>query len=407
MNLVYGVLRQRQALDEFLRGVSRTPLNKLDPFIHQILAVSLYQIFFLGRIPHSAIVNEAVNSCRYKRTPRRLHGFVNGILRETVRRLEKTSSLQLPQKNRNGRPIFNHPDWLVNRWINAFGIQETTRICEENSLEPLPVLRINRSRISVSDYRRKLDREGIGHHPAVYGTESLVLTNFRGPVHSLPGYGEGFFQVQDEAAQLASFLLAPLKKNGLYLDGCAGLGGKTAHLAELGTGRDLEIHCVEPDRHRLQLLLENQRRLFADSRIHVHEQSLEDFANRSNLLFDAILIDAPCSGTGVTGRHPDIRWNRTEEDIGRYCRRQLSLLSSAADLTAPGGILVYTTCSLETEENEEVIRSFLTDHPEFILTDCENYLPESARKLVRNSFFQPHPAATIDGFFGARLEKRG
>jgi 16S rRNA (cytosine967-C5)-methyltransferase len=407
MNLVYGVLRQRQILDEFLAGMSRTPLHKLDPFVHQALAVGFYQIFFLERIPHSAVVNEAVNSCRHKGIPKRLHGFVNGILRETIRRLEKTGSTKLPQKDKNGRPIYNHPDWLVNRWISNFGMQETARICEENNLEPLPVLRINRSKITISDFCRDLDRQGIPHLPGTYGTDSLVLTDFHGPLLSLPGYKEGLFQVQDEAAQLASLLLTPVKKNGLYLDGCAGLGGKTAHLAELGTDHNLEIHCVEPDRHRLQLLRENHKRLFADSRIHIHEQNLEDFADGTSLLFDAVLIDAPCSGTGVIGRHPDIRWNRKEEDIARYSSRQLSLLTDAAALTRPGGILVYTTCSLEPEENEEVIRSFLARHPVFILTDCRNCLPKQAEKLVKNKFFQPHPTTVIDGFFGARLQKMG
>lgn len=406
MNLVYGVLRQRQTLDEFLSGISKTPLRKLDPFVHQTLAVGLYQIFFLERIPHSAIVNEAVNSCKFKKIPKRLHGFVNGILRETIRRLEKTGSTLLPRKNKDGMPIYNHPDWLVKRWISAFGRQETARICRENNLEPLLVLRINRARITVADFCRELDEKGIPHQPGMYSTTSLVLTDFHGPVHSLPGYGEGLFQVQDEAAQLASLLLTPLRKNGLYLDGCAGLGGKTAHLAELGRDHNLTIHCVEPDPRRLQLLRENHERFFADSEIHIHEQNLEDFADRTRLLFDGILIDAPCSGTGVIGRHPDICWNRKEEDIDHYSRRQLSLLANAAKLTAPGGSLVYTTCSLEPEENEEVVRSFLENHPTFILTDCRNCLPKQAETLVKNRFFQPRPTTAIDGFFGARLQKQ-
>jgi len=406
MNLIYGVLRQKQALDEFLSGVSRTPLKKLDPFIHQTLAVGLYQIFFLERIPRSAIVNEAVNSCRYKRIPKRLHGFVNGILRETIRRLDKDPSLTLPVTDKNEYPIYNHPDWLIKRWTNTFGTKETARICRENNREPLLVLRVNRSRISPADYRRKLEEASIPHRPGTFCTDSLVLTDFHGQIRSLPGFEAGYFHVQDESAQLATFLLGPLKKNGLYLDGCAGLGGKTAHLAELGIKHNLEIHCVEPDSRRLQLLQENVKRLSGESRLHIHQMGLEDFPGKITRLFDGILIDAPCSGTGVTGRHPDIRWNRREEEIVEYSRRQLSLLKTAADLTAPGGILVYTTCSLEPEENEEVIHSFLAARPAFILTDCRDLLPEPAQQLVKNGFFQPHPTTALDGFFGARLEKQ-
>ncbi len=407
MNLIYGVLRQKQALDEFLSGVSRTPLKKIDPFIHQTLSVGLYQIFFLERIPRSAVVNEAVNSCRYKRIPRRLHGFVNGILRETIRRLEKDPSLTLPDTDKNGNPIHNHPDWLVKRWSNTFGMEETARICRENNREPCLVLRVNCSRISPADYSRKLREASIPHQPGMFSTASLVLPDFHGQIRSLPGFDAGYFQVQDEAAQLATLLLGPLKKDGLYLDGCAGLGGKTAHLAELGIQHNLEIHCVEPDSRRLSLLQDNVKRLSGDNRLHVHQMGLEDFPGDNNRLYNGVLIDAPCSGTGVTGRHPDIRWNRREEEIAEYSRRQLALLKTAADLTAPGGILVYTTCSLEPEENEEVIRSFLRTHPAFILTDCRDQLPEPAQKLVKNGFFQPHPARTIDGFFGARLQKQG
>ncbi len=201
-------------------------------------------------------------------------------------------------------------------------------------------------------------------------------------------------------------LLSPFRNGGKYLDGCAGLGGKTNHILQLGLEHDLIIHAVEPKQRQLQKLLENQLRLFPESHLFVHEENLQDFAKNNTILFDGILIDAPCSGTGVTGRHPDIRWNRKEPDLLQYRERQLDLLKQAAKLLEPEGILVYTTCSLEPEENQNVIHTFLSTHSDFTLTNCAEQLPETAHRLVKNNFFCPHPSTTIDGFFGARMRRK-
>ena len=406
MNLIYGVLRQRQFLDRILQKLSKTPLHKLHPFVHQTLAVGLYQIFFLERIPHSAAVNEAVNSCKAKGIPKRLHGFVNGILRETIRQKEHKNLTENALTEKNGQPVYNHPHWLVNRWINHFGRQEAARICNENSKEPLLVLRINTTLISTADFYRQLDQQEIAHHPGIYCPDSVVLPHSHGSIGSIPGFEEGFFQVQDEAAQLATLLLTPFKNGGKYLDGCAGLGGKTNHILQLGLEHDLIIHAVEPKQRQLQKLLENQRRLFPGRHLFVHEENLQDFARNNTIQFDGILIDAPCSGTGVTGRHPDIRWNREEQDLLLYRARQLDLLKQGAKLLKPEGLLVYTTCSLEPEENQDVIHTFLSTHSDFTLTNCAEQLPEAAHQLVKNNLFCPHPSATIDGFFGARMRRK-
>ncbi len=147
-------------------------------------------------------------------------------------------------------------------------------------------------------------------------------------------------------------------------------------------------------------------RLFASPPLTIHEASLLDVTEETVPLFDGILIDAPCSGTGVIGRHPDIRWNRTFDDLQYYHNEQLALLSHAATLIKDGGILVYATCSLEPEENSEVVHIFLKNNPQFELTDCAEVLPETGHKFIHNRFFQPLPAASIDGFFAARLRKR-
>jgi len=404
MQLVYGVLRHRQLLDRILQLLSKTPLGKLDPFVHQALAVGLYQLFFLERIPQSAAVNEAVESCKAAKIPQRLHGFVNGVLRQAIR--QKETMVDSAQSDSSGEPILNHPQWLIERWQKNFGLEETKRICATNNCEPTLVVRVNSPTIRRDDFCRTLTEAGIPCSPGAYSPEAVVLANFHGSITTIPGYNEGFFQVQDEAAQLATQLLGPFHAGGRYLDACAGLGGKTSHLLQLARQHELHIHAVEPEVHRLKKLRENLSRLFPGESPDIYQGQLQQFSSLyGDLFFDGILIDAPCSGTGVTGRHPDIRWNRRPEELMRYQQEQLSLLSVAAGLVAHNGLLVYATCSLEPEENERVVEQFLADHQEFVLTDCTPYLPEPARRFVENNFFMPHPSATIDGFFAARMQR--
>lgn len=404
MQLVYGVLRKRQFIDRMLAILSRTPIRKMDLYIHQTLAVGLYQIFFLDRIPDSAAVNEAVESCKVAKIHKRLHGFVNGILRQALRTKEELEKKS--QTNNKGQEILNHPEWLTDRWQNNFGQEATTAMCRHNNQEPILSLRVNTTRIDKSEFMKLLAEESIAARVGHYAKDAIVLPEFSGAITTLPGYQEGYFQVQDEAAQLATGLLAPFVLGGNYLDGCAGLGGKTSHILQETAKLQIHVHAVDPEPFRLQKLNENMERLFTSPPLTIHQVSLLDVTTTTVPLFDGILIDAPCSGTGVIGRHPDIRWNRTVDDLKHYHNEQLALLSHAATLVKTGGILVYATCSLEPEENTEVIELFLQNQPQFELTDCSPFLPEAARDLVKEGFFHPLPSPSIDGFFAARLRKK-
>ncbi len=209
MQLVYGVLRHRQYLDRILEILSRTPLRKLDPFVHQALAVGLYQLFFLERIPESAAVNEAVESCKKAKIAQRLHGFVNGILRQAIRQKQILSTKALTDSE--GNPVLNHPDWLVKRWQQNFGSKETMRICRANNCEPALVLRVNSPAIGRDNFCRTLAEADITYKPGTYSGDAVILPDFHGSITTIPGYAEGFFQVQDEAAQLATCLLGPFR----------------------------------------------------------------------------------------------------------------------------------------------------------------------------------------------------
>lgn len=403
MQLVYGVLRNRQYLDRIIELLSTTPLAKIDPFIRQVLAVGLYQLFFLERIPQSAAVDEMVECCKVYGIPKRLWGFVNGILRQSIRQKEALAAQAGFMKD--GGPVVNHPAWLMSRWQEHFGDEEAQRICAANNREPVLVLRTNSEKIDRDNFCRMLSETGISAQPGSYAEGAVVLPAYQGAIPAIPGFDDGLFQVQDEAAQLATCLLGPFRRGGRYLDGCAGLGGKTSHLLQFAAGHALDVHAVEPEDYRLVKLRENLSRLDKAEAMTIHAQTLQQFASTNVLPFDGILIDAPCSGTGVTGRHPDIRWNRRPEDLCRYQQDQLNILHHAAALLALGGILVYATCSLEPEENHEVITAFLADHPALHLTDCAEHLPEAAHRFIVDRYFAPHPDATIDGFFAARMQR--
>ncbi len=406
-NIVYGVLRQRGYLDFIIKKYSRHPLVKMKTRTLMALRMGTYQILFLDRIPDSAAINETVAALKHIGQPKWLTGFVNGILRSISR--NKTSLPDLEKTGKNSREILNHPDWLIERWTQAFGKEKTREICRQNNSLPPLILRVNTRRVTIKEVRRTFEQNGIQAEPGKYSPAALVLRSSFGPIASLPGFADGLFQVQDEAAQLVSLLFDRGNKHDeeeKILDGCAGLGGKTSHLAEIASpGRT--IVAVEPEQRRFKLLKENLTRLQPANRVTCHPLSLEQFAASHTEKFSGILIDAPCSGTGVIRRHPDIRWNRQPGDLKRYQHKQLILLQNVATLLEPGGVLVYATCSMEKEENEEVVSAFLESHSHFVVSDCAEYLPTRARSLVDSTgYLSTSPADGLDGFFAARLIKK-
>ncbi len=400
--MIMGVLRQQQYLDYILSTFAKHPLRKMKIRTLVALRLGIYQLLLFDRIPESAAVNETVKAFKSMRQPKWLVNFVNGVLRNVAR---KKQDLPTPdQAIVKGKPIFNHPDWLVSRWQQRFGFEKTAAICKSNNQTPELTLLTNTDNISRNQLQTLFTEAEYQVQAGTFSQEALILPQVRGAITELPGYEQGFFQVQDEAAQLASYILSP-QAGKKYLDGCAGLGGKTGHLAAMATDTT-EITAVEPDKRRYQLLLENLNRL-GHKQVLTSNMTLEQFAKESKEQFDGILLDAPCSGTGVIRRQPDIRWNRRPEDLATYQEQQLQLLETASSLLTETGIIVYATCSLEPEENEEVVAAFLARHPQFTIDNAREYLPENALHLVsKDGFFQPTPADGLDGFFAARLRRQ-
>lgn len=401
--LVYGVVRWYGYLDWILVKYSSHPLKKMKPLTRHALRTGLYQLVAMDRVPVSAAINETVKILKDKGQPKWLTGFVNGLLRRVSRELDSLPSPNLSGKAFTGHSLLSHPQWLYDRWLARYGLERTTALCLTNNREAdLCLLPIN---ITRQNFMKTLAAADIQAIEGLFSNQGVILPEYKGRVSELPGYDEGLFQVQDEAAQLATGLLGDKLDSDRYLDGCAGLGGKTISLAAKLTD-NASLLAVEPNKRRYELLKANLQRLNLAESVETLNDRLEDIEEQTSGKFKGILIDAPCSGLGVIRRHPDIRWNRKSADLLRYQEGQLALLKIAAQLLEPGGVLVYITCSTEPEENELVIKKFLATNPEFQRESCRAYLPDSAGALVdEQGFFRSLPDQGLDGFFGARLMK--
>jgi 16S rRNA (cytosine967-C5)-methyltransferase len=404
--LVYGVLRWRRRLDGIIGTVSTTPLAKLNPDVINIVRMGLYQIIFMDRVPNSAAVNTSVDLTKALKK-KWLTGFVNGVLRNALRRLpeiECPSSAKDPIQALS--VVQSMPKWLVRRWVGQFGLRETTSLCESINRIPLLTLRTNTLKTDQPTLIRNLQDIVEVVRPSAYTPDGIVLEGLTGHLFSSPAFEKGWFQVQDEAAQAVSYLLAP-KPGQTILDACAGLGGKTAHIAALmeNSGR---ITAMDRDGRKLEKLDKEMQRL-GITIVSSQTGDLEiSSSSKDNEQFDRILLDAPCSGLGVIRRNPDAKWSRKPQDIDRCARRQMRLLDNIAPRLKPGGVLVYAVCSTEPEETHEVINSFLNKQANFVIDENSPEVPPAIAPLLDQGGWlktTPHRHGT-DGFFAVRLRHR-
>ena len=402
--LVNGVVRHLYYLDYVISRFSEEPLEKMDPQVRNLLRLSAYQLLFT-RIPSRAAVAEAVKLVKRGRG-KWVVSFVNAVLRKIAEVRERP-----PEPPREMNPVaylsvrYSYPEWMVERWLSRFGEEETERLLSAGNEKPPLVVRVNTLRVTRNQLLLYLKSEIPGIEACRFSLDGLVLRGFRGRITDLRAFRAGWLQVQDEASQLVSYLVSP-RPGERILDACAGVGGKTTHLAQLmrNTGR---IYAYDLYEWRLQRLRENAERLGITNVETITAEVTEAVKALGGRFFDRILIDAPCTGTGVIRRHPDIKWARKPEDLTKVPEKQLALLCGLAETLKPGGIMVYATCSLEPEENEAVVERFLAEHPEFEIEDPRKVLPDPARELTdENGFLHTYPHRHgLDGFFGVRLRK--
>jgi 16S rRNA (cytosine967-C5)-methyltransferase len=404
--LVFGVVRWRGRLDWIIQHHSRMPLKKIQPEVKNILRMALFQVFFLDRIPASAAVNTAVDLAK-KAAPPWTVRFVNGLLRNAMRNRD---AVPFPSAETDPLEFLSitcsFPRWLVRRWLDRFGFDETRALCDAANAIPPLTIRTNTLNISRDDLAGRLADQAGSLEFTKFAPDGLRLEALNAPIDTMPPFLDGLFQVQDEAAQLVSFLLQPLPGEKI-LDACAGFGGKTAHLAQLMNNSGT-IMAVDLAPKKL-IRLEDEMKRLGIYNVITRTCDLEiPSALAAAGSFDRILLDAPCSGLGVIRRNPDIKWDSSRRDLGRFAARQERLLQNISSYLKPHGRLVYAVCSMEPEENQEIIVSFLDRNPDFKIVTDLSFLPTGAASLIdEHGFLKTFSHChAMDGFFAACLEKR-
>ncbi len=413
--LVYGVIRWQRQLDWVLNQFIN-PRFQLDARHRNILRLGAFQLLHLDGIPpHAAIyetVQLATSHLRKSSGGRKSAGFINAVLRSVQRKGRK---LTYPPLDAN--PIehiaisLSYPTWLVKRWLQTRGVSWTLAFCRaSNQIAPL-ALRVNSLLTQREEVSQSLEANGIAATVSKIAPDGLVLENRTITAFDTPGeqtlkdvLNREDIYVQDESAMLVPHLLSPADAR-FIVDLCAAPGGKTSHLAHL-MGNAGKLIAVDVSAEKIALLQKNCRRVGA----HNIETRLTD-ATKADLEFiktaDAVLVDAPCSGFGTLRRHPDIRWNKTFEQVRTLSEVQYNLLKSAAQHIKPGGILVYSTCSIEPMENEEVVQRFLADFPMYKVENARRFLPDIPLSAITpQGFLQTFPHEHgVDGAFAARLRR--
>lgn len=385
--LSYGVLRHRSQLEALLAPLTERPL-KTGSELHALVLGGIYQLLSMDIAAHAAL-NETVNACEALDQPR-AKGLVNALLR----RVQREREALLAALPRDFATRLSYPEWMVRQLREDWGPRCEAVLQAGNEPGPM-TLRVNRRRQSREAYLERLRADGLDATPIESLADALQLHQ-PVAVERLPGFAEGAVSVQDGAAQLAADLL-DLQPGQTVLDACAAPGGKSAHALERA---DVALTCVDSDPTRLALVQRTLSRLGLEAHLALADAADLRRWHDGKTRFDRILIDAPCSGTGVIRRHPDIKWLRRESDLPPLALTQRRLLDRLWPLLAPGGLLVYATCSILKAEGDDIIGAFLERQPEAKLTAIPLAVGQAARYGLRIQ-----PGASFDGFYYARLRK--
>jgi 16S rRNA (cytosine967-C5)-methyltransferase len=403
--LVQGTLRWRGRIDFLLAKLLDRDLDRLEPLVATALRLGAYQIVFCERVPATAAVDESVRCIRAAGVERAT-GLVNAVLRRLA---TEHASIELPSLEDDPAGHLTHalslPAWLAARWLDAHGPQDAAALARASNRVPPLVARANTLRATRDALLAELGERWPDAAPCAFARDGIVLGR-RGNAVLDPAFLDGRLTVQDEASQLVVALLDP-RPGEAVLDACAAPGGKATAIAER-VGRTGRVLATDRNPRRLDLVRRHARRLGIENLACLQRDAtrpLRDLA--ADAPFDRVLVDAPCSGLGTLRRNPDARWRVGPGDVARLAEAQLAILESAAGTVRPGGVLVYSTCTLLREENEEVVAAFLKRAPGFDLTPAAGASDEVRPLLDAEGFLRclPHVHDT-DGFFAARMERR-
>ncbi|MDF2556276.1 MAG: rRNA methyltransferase [Bacillales bacterium] len=398
--LVYGTIQRRLTLEYYLNPFIGD--KKIEHWVHLLLQMSVYQMVYLDRIPEHAILNEAVEIAKFG-GHQGIASFVNGVLRSIQRKgLPSLDLLENPVERLSIE--YSHPIWLIEMWVEQFGFESTKEMCEMNLKPPVQTVRINQTKSTQDLALQSLEKDGFTVQKSSLLPECIY--NKSGNIAFSAAHRDGFITIQDESSMFVANVVAP-EENDIVLDACAAPGGKTTHIAEKMNGQG-KVVALDIHKHKIKLVTEAAKRL--------HLKNIEPFQLDARKIsekfeentFDKILVDAPCSGLGVLRRKPDAKYTKLKSDIERLSTIQLGILDKVAPFLKPGGKLVYSTCTVNKEENENVVASFLREHADFEPDeDFIQLLPERAREFVKENHLQILPQHfDSDGFFIASFKKK-
>lgn len=405
--LVYGTLQRRNTIDWILAPFVSKGLRKLDVWVRELLRMSVYQLTYLDKVPARAAIHEAVEIAK-QRGHRGVASFVNAVLRNVERRKDRLRRIHKMDEVRRLSLEHSHPEWLIKRWLEVWDAETVTAICQANNEPPSHTLRVNPLKTSRQDFKAKLERDYPGAHIrdsdiAIQG----LITQGLGNIGNSAWHENGWCSIQDESSMLVGDVLNPTP-GASVIDLCAAPGGKATHLAELMHGRGT-VHAFDIHEHKINLIKAHAKRLGLHN-VTAKQADARDLPHRLSKVFDYVLLDAPCSGFGVIRRKPEIKWRQSVKDMASLVELQRQLLAAAAQLVKPGGVFVYSTCTLEPQENEQQIAWFLERYPTFKpdATLAEELpKPVTEKNLVGTGQLRIFPQDFhSDGFFIARFHRK-
>jgi 16S rRNA (cytosine967-C5)-methyltransferase len=402
--LVYGVLRWRDRLDAIVGKILKKPRSRLNPSIRNILRIALLQLFILERIPPYAAVNEAVAAAN-RLFGKRMAGLVNAILRASTSNVSETDPP--PTEDAASLAVFySHPLWLVESWISRYGVGKTLGILSQNNSRAPLIIRANSLKISPTELLALLASEGLDVRTVEPAPDAIRIHQPGVAVENLPGFDQGLFTVQQSSSQLVAPLLKP-QPGDKILDCCAAPGGKTAHLAALVDNK-ARIVAIDRDETRLEQTRDNLARLGVVCADLVCGDAADESFAKSLGSFDKILVDASCSNLGVLRHNPEAKYRATPASIKNSAVRQKRILRNVSTLLKPGGLLVYSVCTVTTEETLDVVGSFLKKSKGFTVDPISPDEVARSDLLTDDAFlftFPPGRFSLMDGFFASRLRR--
>ncbi len=396
--IVHGVIRWLGRIDWILNGFYKGQFSKCIPNVKNSMRVALYQILFLEKIPHYAAVNESVEFVK-KLQGEKSANLTNAVLRNIIR---NRNSIRYPDENEDTinylSAYYSHPYWLVKRWLKRFGKKFTEELLIANNKRPKHTLRINKLKTNLQEMKNLLNEVGLSFTEGKYIKDYLQLSSITN-ITNWEYFKKGYFSLQDESTGFPCILL-DAKPGMKVLDLCAAPGGKTSFIADAMQNKG-EIIALDKFESRIHLFNKNIERLGITNVKTIAKDAL-DFNEKG---FDRILADVPCTGFGTLTKKPDIKWKKDLSDIRKLSRLQLKLLTKASELVKVNGIIVYSTCTIEPEENIEVVKKFLNKHSNFELLNVKEEVDSSV--LDENGCVQTYPNIhNFDGAFAAKIIRK-